>query len=423
MITVEEYRKLEVSRDRFLAKQKQLQHDIDTYEQASAEAESLITRIASVRRDSADETQRFRTEFANLKHQIEKSTGERRIFSFDGLKDSILGVSRRDKLASLDQKIESSSTKTKANLQIERDLDSQISILETYCSRCDRIAKKIPSVVRIILSVIDLESDRFHLETHRLSHSAKFSELISEHSDLQTAHTSLNNDAREAIERANTLASELESWELLLASKFADLRATSILIQNANEEIERECAGISEAQTAVVRERVAFSDWVEEQNAIQNAIDEEYERARTAPDVGSIEIAKKRGLIGQLEHKLEEMRAMLLRQREEEPGVVEMNSFLKEEVHQRVKVEQEYAKGKEKMEGLRKTLELKERVIEDLGKWCPLDSKVKVRPGIEELLFVFEVALTRNRDMAGNLQQLRQEIAELEAERDALLAE
>jgi chromosome segregation ATPase len=421
MITADERRKLEVSRNRLLEKQKQIKHEIEICEQEAAEAEILADRLSAVRRGCDDELQRFRTESANLKQQIEKATGEKKLFNFSFLSPERFAHSHgQEKVASLSQKIDDLAAKTESGRESEREMDLRIEVLEQYCGRLDRIAKKIPCAMRLILPVADLESERCALEENRLGVCAELGEIGVTRVRLEGSWRALSEAFVEVTKRAEALGSELESWESVLASKFADLRATSMLVHAADIELQKECAAVVEVQAEVARQREAFAQWETLQRAVESELEAEVTEMIT-PEVGGIELSKKKALIAQLEHKLGETRESLLRQRGEDPQLTDLNDKLMGEGDALLEAEKEYARGKQRIETLRSRLDLKERVIQDLGKWCPLGSKIKVRPGIDELLFVYDVALTRNRDMAAQLQVLRQEQAELEAERIALL--
>jgi hypothetical protein len=428
MITRQEYGKLQVSRDRLLEKQRKIKAEIETGERETAEMQTIAARLSAIRREADDESHRCHAELAQLRHQVEKANGERKFFNFDGVKASFFGfdqhklVSGRVRLTELAAEIRKIADRISAHLQAERELDAETAALERYCHRCDRISKKIPSAMRILLRVVDCESDLSGIQKARVCQNGHFTERSSESAALERERSELSAKHEALARNHGAIACELESWELLIGSKFADLKAMSALIQKVNGEIESECESEAAARTAAARGRAEFAEWSQHHSDLWREVDAEVAELRASPDVGGIEVGKKRALIAQLEHKLEELRSAVMRQRGEAPQVARLNARLEDEVRERQLAEEEYARGKERIERLRKTLELKERVIEDLGRWCPLQSKVKVRPGIEELLFVYEVALTRNRDMAGNLQVLTQEIGGLEAERLRLLA-
>jgi chromosome segregation ATPase len=274
--------------------------------------------------------------------------------------------------------------------------------------------------MRVIFPVIDLESSRGVLQDALDCRRIRRAEIEAEITAQVALHEKLDAEHREVSMRWRSVAAELGNWERSAGSSLSELREISIRVQKINGEIERQVADANGARTAVLEAERALRESADAEEAALRAFEEESERAKSGTDLGMIEIAKKKALIAQLERKLEDMRADLVKQQEEGPRAAELRGRLAKEMREREIAQEEYAQGKEHVVGLRTLLELKERVIEDLSKWCPLNSKIKVRPGLDELRFVFDVALTRNRDMAGDLQVLVHEMNALQAEKRCL---
>jgi chromosome segregation ATPase len=425
MITADEYRALEHSRDRFIAKAKDLQHQIDLCTSATVEADAISARIPLVQREIEDEAQHFRTESAQLRHQIEK-LGGRSIHLFDHMKTSMLNgdehklISAKGHLAELMRWIDDTRDTIESSSVEEEVIEREVLRLSQICGRFDRIVKRFPSFTRIICQVVDLESEYSEGEGMREGRKGRVRDVEGEVRELERMRGRLEAELEEVTGKYESVMVELKRLEAVAASKFAELKAVGAEIEVVSGATEK---GFTEAR-AIRREiddaRRDLQAFEMEYEGLERTIEEELQKPKVVPDLGGIRIAKKKTLIGQLEHKLEEARATIMIQQAEGQWAALLRTRLANEIRERGMAQAEYTRGRDKMVRLRTLLELKETVLEELGKWCPRDSKVKVRPGLDELLFVFDVALTRNRDMAGNLQVLTNELNALEAEKRCL---
>jgi DNA repair exonuclease SbcCD ATPase subunit len=192
---------------------------------------------------------------------------------------------------------------------------------------------------------------------------------------------------REIESRHCGAAAELARLERSAVSALSEFVVTSKQLQKINGEIGRKVAAAAVARNGAIEADRALNVFANVQQRglwkLEEELEEELERAKAAPNVVMIEITKKKALIGQLERKLDDMRAAL-RQLEEGPAAAGLRARQTKETGELEVEQEEYAHGKERAAGLRTLLELKERVIEDLGTLCPFNSNVKARPGLEE---------------------------------------
>ena len=141
------------------------------------------------------------------------------------------------------------------------------------------------------------------------------------------------------------------------------------------------------------------------------------EKEHEISETSSIEVNKKRILVNELEQKLGNLRTGIATRSRDHQDVTKLTEQLEMEWKNHQLACEEYQKGKSRIEKLRVILDHKLEVIKDLEEWCPLSSKPKVAPGLDEFMFLFDVVFTRNRELAQQLNLVQSELAALKNER------
>jgi vacuolar-type H+-ATPase subunit I/STV1 len=171
------------------------------------------------------------------------------------------------------------------------------------------------------------------------------------------------------------------------------------------------------------RLRAEQAEWTKRSFQIISDLEREIARMSIVGDEGRLEIDKKLEQLDQLNEKLEEAKEEIVQKQLALAGVIELKERLENEQNEKRDTAEAYTAGKAHVARVSLLLDRKQRVIADLEKWCPLDSKVKVKPGMDEFLFLFDVIWTRNRDVAADLQAVTRELSALETENGYLCAE
>jgi hypothetical protein len=178
----------------------------------------------------------------------------------------------------------------------------------------------------------------------------------------------------------------------------------------------RQAAGIREE---VERHRSEFGAWVQErEDYLQSLADDPPKLDLAGAD---IKLAKKRRLLDQLRHKLEDIRATAMERQINDFNVPELGDALERQWTERQKAEDAYERRMDKMDALHIWLHQKAKAVEVLREAYPRDWPHDARPGIDHLNFVYNTLMAQNRAVSAQIQQLTPELKQLQAENAELV--
>jgi chromosome segregation ATPase len=418
MVSQDEHDALLLALDRQLSTQKQLEEQLESIHLAIETRPILVSTLASIRREIDAEAQTFRSEISQLKHQIEKKRDQidKRAFSLGAVRlsaDETRLSSLCEKLARTTKRVIDLEEETQSKRQCEVEITALCERVEGFCARAYGLSSRVKVMNRVVMNLVDLESEVEEFAPRMGGLSDEFELFCEEKMGFER-------ELEVLCERCAELRGEDEKRERSLEDKIGELNGYGPELEMIEKEV---CAELAQANGIREETRALQSgglEWHRERMLELEKLGNEISRLSSEPDEGGIEVAKKLALREQLERKVTELRHSARWQQFDNPRITELMEELEGVKDERDVAADEYATGRLRLFQLREQLERKERAIKDLSSWCPLYSKVKVRPGMEEFLFLYDVVLTRNRDLASDLNTLTQEIRELEAEHTGL---
>jgi chromosome segregation ATPase len=425
MLSESETDRLRQTRDRYIAQQLEFQQKISSYQEDTKTLARVRRQLPGVLRDLEDLAQKFATELTPLQQQIDRhkrQMPETKKFKTDSDKltsdENQLAISR-EKLDKLIEQLAISTAEMQTQKDSEDSVDRDLSIVEEYCFRISEIGDRLQDIREFSFYFADLESELFSQIYEREAIAAQMLLLRSEEElFLQTVEQS--KAKLEALMKEfddNKPAMEILN---VFPEKVDELKAVSAELQSIHQEFRIEMPKATEIRSNIHTLLSNQSQWCNEKLDVLGDLDREILRLSSFPEHGNLEIAKKLVKLNELERKLEDERQKLIRKQSNDPNVAELRANLEREENDKKEIAAEYMTGKAHVAHLSLLLDRKQRVISDLDRWCPLNSKVKIRPGIDEFFFIYDVILTRNRDVANDLQIITQELSRLGTDEKAI---
>jgi chromosome segregation ATPase len=373
MLSQAEADQIRESRDRQVARQKELQQEVSSAQEASKSRSKLNRDLISIRRDIDDFAHKISAELSQLKQQIDKqkdSVPERKRSQSDAAKitsEERRLTSAQEKLTQLLSQFEDLNEEVGGQHAAEAIVDNYLQIVEGYCAYTTSVTKQLQNAGHLALSFVDFESElswliRRHDQAIAQIESAKLEriEALNRKIALQQSLSDLSAEV-EAVEQAR-VPGRLD----IFPAKFDELRQLSFKLHAIHKEYQNVMPKATEIRSEIHNIRAGQSEWQIRQLEILSGLDREVSCLSLFNDSGALEIGRKIETRERLEKELEAARKAVVELQNESVSVIELKSRLEREQSEKKELAEAYAVGKSRVAKLSILLGRKQRVIEDL---------------------------------------------------------
>ena len=419
---------------------KQAEND-EVYRQIQAESNNyqklfeIRQRIDDIKSLNEDDQNSYQKEQKKLIKQIDKikkkingfeKTEVKKVMSINTVKLTALEVSLNtsvDKMIKTDTKLAELKENSKDKIFQIQEMDKNIENLEKFVSKYETISNSITNThLNINFLLVDLESHvttlQYHITNTRQRTSdlkVTLDELITQKAIQQQQIEDFEQDSETPLTTVMPNLYSLKMTEInQLISECQEFDFQNNKAINKLNEIRSQ---IKQEEEAFKEQKKGLLDTIQKLNDDSNSILTQIENSKTQHKT---QIIKTKQLQEQLKLKIKDMQNAILKTRSKDPSISTISEKLEKEWSNHQATLDVYQKWQNILEKDRVILEKKIKVIAELKELCPLNSKVKTEVGVQEFLFLFDVAYTQNRDMGKDLQLLMKEKEELEKENKEL---
>lgn len=419
---------------------KQAEND-EVYRQIQAESNNyqklfeIRQRIDDIKSLNEDDQNSYQKEQKKLIKQIDKikkkingfeKTEVKKVMSINTVKLTALEVSLNtsvDKMIKTDNKLAELKENSKDKIFQIQEMDKNIENLEKFVSKYETISNSITNThLNINFLLVDLESHvttlQYHITNTRQRTSdlkVTLDELITQKAIQQQQIEDFEQDSETPLTTVMPNLYSLKMTEInQLISECQEFDFQNNKAINKLNEIRSQ---IKQEEEAFKEQKKGLLDTIQKLNDDSNSILSQIENSKTQHKT---QIIKTKQLQEQLKLKIKDMQNAILKTRSKDPSISTISEKLEKEWSNHQATLDVYQKWQNILEKDRVILEKKIKVIAELKELCPLNSKVKTEVGVQEFLFLFDVAYTQNRDMGKDLQLLMKEKEELEKENKEL---
>lgn len=419
---------------------KQAEND-EIYRQIQAESNNyqklfeIRQRIDDIKSLNEDDQNSYQKEQKKLIKQIDKikkkingfeKTEVKKVMSINTVKLTALEVSLNtsvDKMIKTDNKLAELKENSKDKIFQIQEMDKNIENLEKFVSKYETISNSITNThLNINFLLVDLESHvttlQYHITNTRQRTSdlkVTLDELITQKAIQQQQIEDFEQDSETPLTTVMPNLYSLKMTEInQLISECQEFDFQNNKAINKLNEIRSQ---IKQEEEAFKEQKKGLLDTIQKLNDDSNSILTQIENSKTQHKT---QIIKTKQLQEQLKLKIKDMQNAILKTRSKDPSISTISEKLEKEWSNHQATLDVYQKWQNILEKDRVILEKKIKVIAELKELCPLNSKVKTEVGVQEFLFLFDVAYTQNRDMGKDLQLLMKEKEELEKENKEL---
>ncbi|KAK8887555.1 hypothetical protein M9Y10_038604 [Tritrichomonas musculus] len=419
---------------------KQAEND-EVYRQIQAESNNyqklfeIRQRIDDIKSLNEDDQNSYQKEQKKLIKQIDKikkkingfeKTEVKKVMSINTVKLTALEVSLNtsvDKMIKTDNKLAELKENSKDKIFQIQEMDKNIENLEKFVSKYETISNSITNThLNINFLLVDLESHvttlQYHITNTRQRTSdlkVTLDELITQKAIQQQQIEDFEQDSETPLTTVMPNLYSLKMTEInQLISECQEFDFQNNKAINKLNEIRSQ---IKQEEEAFKEQKKGLLDTIQKLNDDSNSILTQIENSKTQHKT---QIIKTKQLQEQLKLKIKDMQNAILKTRSKDPSISTISEKLEKEWSNHQATLDVYQKWQNILEKDRVILEKKIKVIAELKELCPLNSKVKTEVGVQEFLFLFDVAYTQNRDMGKDLQLLMKEKEELEKENKEL---
>lgn len=419
---------------------KQAEND-DVYRQIQAESNNyqklfeIRQRIDDIKLLNEDDQNSYQKEQKKLMKQIDKikkkingfeKTEVKKVMSINTVKLTALEVSLNtsvDKMIKTDNKLAELKENSKDKIFQIQEMDKNIENLEKFVSKYETISNSITNThLNINFLLVDLESHvttlQYHITNTRQRTSdlkVTLDELITQKAIQQQQIEDFEQDSETPLTTVMPNLYSLKMTEInQLISECQEFDFQNNKAINKLNEIRSQ---IKQEEEAFKEQKKGLLETIQKLNDDSNSILSQIENSKTQHKT---QIIKTKQLQEQLKLKIKDMQNAILKTRSKDPSISTISEKLEKEWSNHQATLDVYQKWQNRLEKDRVILEKKIKVIAELKELCPLNSKVKTEVGVQEFLFLFDVAYTQNRDMGKDLQLLMKEKEELEKENKEL---
>lgn len=392
---------------------------------------SIQRRIINLKRYMQDEIKNNEYEINKLNKKISKTKSKitqfeapklKKLMSLNTVKLTALEISYNtatDKLFKVDQKYAALKELLQDKDIESNDLDELINQYQPFIDRFNRINSQLDQIRHWHLSLIDLESQLAFLqgETEKIRSKTEFKKI--ELNELKTQKHLSNQflkDCELDLQDNSSIvdfSSTLEENQRVLS----ELRSINLQLFQEQTVLAKIKFELNETSKSFQNEKTVLLKTLSNFDFHNQSLIDQFE---TIESKHKTKIKKKEQLATQLLQKIKDLQNSIGKARSQDSSLGQYSQTLEEQWEARQFLLDGYQNEMKRLEKNRVILEHKISVIKDLNEWCPLESKVKTTPGIEEFLFLYDVVYTQNRDMSHDLQILIKEMNEVEKENQFL---
>lgn len=392
---------------------------------------SIQRRIINLKRYMQDEIKNNEYEINKLNKKISKTKSKitqfeapklKKVMSLNTVKLTALEISYNtatEKLFKVDQKYAALKELLQDKDIESNDLDELINQYQPFIDRLNRINSQLDQIRHWHLSLIDLESQLAFLqgETEKIRSKTEFKKI--ELNELKTQKHLSNQflkDCELDLQDNSSIvdfSSTLEENQRVLS----ELRSINLQLFQEQTVLAKIKFELNETSKSFQNEKTVLLKTLSNFDFHNQSLIDQFE---TIESKHKTKIKKKEQLATQLLQKIKDLQNSIGKARSQDSSLGQYSQTLEEQWEARQFLLDGYQNEMKRLEKNRVILEHKISVIKDLNEWCPLESKVKTTPGIEEFLFLYDVVYTQNRDMSHDLQILIKEMNEVEKENQFL---
>ena len=432
MISEEELAELRSKEAAMAEQQGELMGEVRRLRQLVEETKETRKRIASVKQITADEEKKAQKEIAKLQKKRNSTEEKMRAvqekgktgFSLNTIKlatDEMKLKTSQEKLTKVRAKLEGMEEQLVRAKEAETKVSDEVEAFESYCARMEEMAKQVTPCARMMMKIVDLEGELARLskqESMANRQSVRIGAMIEVY---ERAISEKRRKLEESVGVIEPNKGMLVTMSALLKNKMDEIEMMKERVKGLEEDAARETAAQSSIRKEIDAMKQEFSEYEKSCNETIKGLSMNFEEEiREASEKAAIEVHKRKTLISQLEQQLGNVRTGIATKPIDQSDVCKLTDQLEAEWKNHQIASDQYQKGKTRIEKLRVILDHKLEVIKDLEEWCPLSSKPKVSPGLNEFMFLFDVVFTRNREMAQQLNLITTELEHLQAEHDQL---
>ena len=432
MISEEELAELRGKEAAMAEQQGELMGEVRRLRQLVEETRETRKRIASARQMAADEEKKAQKEIAKL--QKKRNSAEEKMravqekgktgFSLNTIKlatDEMKLNSGQEKLAKVTAKLEGMEEQLARAKEAEAKAGEEVDAFESYCARMEEMARQLTPCARMMMRIVDLEGELARLSAQESVASRQSVQLGAMIEVYERAISEKRRKLEESVGVIEPNKGMLVTMSALLRNKTDEIEVMKERATGLEEDVARETAAQASIREEIEAMKREFGEYEKSSNETIKGLSRNFEEElREASETAAIEVHKRKTLISQLEQQLGNVRTGIATRPIDQSDVRKLTEQLEAEWKNHQIACDQYQKGKARIEKLRVVLDHKLEVIKDLEEWCPLTSKPKVSPGLNEFMFLFDVVFTRNREMAQQLNLITSELEHLQAEHDQL---